>query len=323
MSENRALPCPDYRSKLAHWDQVAAVRSKPRRVLQEEIAQGAVAFPLSLLPLTRITSVRHLGPCIEKSLAAQALYRYLDFTERLELDAVNVVAQSIARREVGFPVPSELAFDAYKVYCDEAYHAYFSIDLQRQIVGITRIEPLTYDLPIFLRVLRRTEESVSAELRPLVQMIFVVIAETLISASLAQIPGDKTIPAAVRELVADHLEDEGRHHALFSSFFELLWPALSARQKNAMIPLMPTLIRGFLEPDRDALRRELAAYNMAPTAIECALEEAYPPDSVQQNIYEAAAATMRLFEHNGVLEETSSRDFFSKAGLLPRADQTG
>src|SRR5262249_22121169 len=150
-----------YRSKLGQWDRIAAVRAKPRRTLQHEIASGALVFPASLLPLLRTEVIARLSPeieAIEKKMAAQPLYRYLEFTDRLELDAVNVVAQKIARKEIGFDVDEGLAFDAYKVYCDEAYHAYFSIDLKRQAAAATGIAPLGYQLPRFLRVLRAIQE---------------------------------------------------------------------------------------------------------------------------------------------------------------------
>jgi P-aminobenzoate N-oxygenase AurF len=310
-----------YRSKLGQWDRVAAVRAKPRRTLQHEVASGALVFPASLLPLLRTRAVARLSHDIEdleKKMAAQALYRYLEFTDRLELDAVNAVAQKIARREIGFDVDEGLAFDAYKVYCDEAYHAYFSIDLKRQVMAATGIDPLKGRLPRFLRVLRAVQEQAGPDLRPLIEILFVVTAETLISGNLAQIPGDKFIPAAVRDLVADHLEDEGRHHAFFSSFFELLWPQLPPRTKTAIAPALPQLIFGFLEPDREAVCVELRSYGLTSREIQDAVEEAWPRESVLRGARESASATLSLFERNGVFTDAAALDAFHLSQLLRR-----
>ncbi|MBO0719578.1 MAG: diiron oxygenase [Blastocatellia bacterium] len=308
-----------YRSKLSQWDRIAAVRAKPRRMLQLETICDALVFPISLLPLLRTQAVKRLSPCIEdldKKMAAQALYLYLEFTDRLELDAVNVVAQKIARREIGFDVGEELAFDAYKVYCDEAYHAYFSIDLKRQVVAATGIDPLEHRLPRFLRVLRAIQERAAPEFRPLIELLFVVIAETLISGNLAQIPADKCIPAAIRDLVADHLEDEGRHHAFFSSFFEFLWPQLHPRIKTAVAPTLPHLILGFLEPDREAVCVELRSYGLASREIQDAMEEAWPRESVLKGARESASATLSLFERNSVFTDAATLDAFHLSQLL-------
>src|ERR687886_110138 len=50
------------------------------------------------------------------------------------------------------------------------------------------------------------------EIAGLTKVFFTVVSETLISAILSDIPHDQRVVGAVRAVIADHAEDEGRHH---------------------------------------------------------------------------------------------------------------
>src|SRR6185295_14101103 len=59
------------------------------------------------------------------------------------------------------------------------------------------------------------------------------------------IPSDPRVVMAVRELVADHAEDEGRHHAYFSRLLEFTWPRLNKAQRATIGPLLPEMVLAF------------------------------------------------------------------------------
>ncbi|WP_345942367.1 diiron oxygenase [Streptomyces sp. SID2888] len=157
----------------------------------------------------------------------QHLYRYLDFTARLEYIVVNRTVLGIAHGSIDVELPEEMRFDAYKIYCDEAYHTLFSVDLSRQVQQRTGIVPRPLDEPYFLVRLRQILEELPDEHRALAEMLFVIVSETLISSTLAEIPERPDVVAAVRGTTRDHALDEGRPHAYFAAFLRYLWGQLS------------------------------------------------------------------------------------------------
>lgn len=320
MTEKQPLPAEagefHYNSKLEEWDGRAAVRAKPRRMLRAEEASGKVFFPPELVPIACHPNVVALGPEVRRDVLVRHLYTYLDFTTLLEHDVVNIVAHRIAHRQIGADFPAAMLFDAYKLYCDEAYHALFSEDLKLQVAGATGIVPDERGTPSFLRRLRSIQASVSSDMRSLVEVFFTIVSETLISATLSDIPRASNVVTAVRELVADHAEDEGRHHAYFSSVLRALWPQLSMAQQLELGPLLPEFVLGFLEPDLAAARRLLQRYDLGSDEIDRVVHEAYPTHTVQTGVRQAAGATLRLFEHTGVLEHPSIAEAFRERGLL-------
>jgi hypothetical protein len=245
------------------------------------------------------------------------LYRYLDFTAYLEHRVVNIVASRVALGETGFDLPRDMRHDAYKLYCDEAYHALFSADLKRQVEAATGIVSAPPHMPRPLRRLKAIQSASPHEMRALIKLFFVIVSETLISATLIQIPRDGRVVSAVREMVADHAEDEGRHHAYFASLLELIWPRMSCRQQATIGPLLPELILAFLEPDRAAIRSEVARCGLEPDVVRQIVDETYPAHLVQANARSMAKATIRLFERNGVLEHSRTQESFQAAGLIP------
>jgi hypothetical protein len=302
-------------SKLAHWDSKASVRVKPRRVLQDDEAAGKLFFTPELVPVANHPLVARLGPEAVRDLQVKTLYRYLDFTTRLELEAINVVACDIALGRAGPGLPDVMRADAFKLCTDEAHHAYFSDDTRRQVVEATGVAPGPAATPPFLRRLRALRRNLPPDQKRLSLSLFAVVSETLISGILAQVPRDARVVSAVRAMIADHAEDEGRHSAFFSQFFAYLWPRLGDGLRAELGPLLPRFIRAFLEPDIAAIRRSLRGFPLRPDEIEAILAESYPVAEVTANAREAATVTLHLFEHNGVMDDPRLADAFREQGL--------
>jgi hypothetical protein len=125
------------------------------------------------------------------------------------------------------------------------------------------------------------------------------------------------VVTAVREIVADHAEDEGRHSAFFSQFFGFLWPQLSNDQRGVVGPLLPHFILAFLQPDYDAIRRSLSRLPLERDQIETVLDQTYPREVVIENARSAAAVTLRLLEHKNVMADSRIADEFRACGLAP------
>lgn len=305
-----------YDTKFKLWESRSAVRAKPRRVFFSEGEEGRLFFPPELAPMVLHPLVSPLGDAAVGELLLQRLYLYLEFTAELEQLAINPVTQRISRRRIGFALPDEMVEDAYKIYTDEAWHAQFSDDLERQLILATGVAPTPLPEPQFLQRLRAIEGNVSSDYRGLPSVFFAIISETLISSILCDIPHDERVVSVVRKLVGDHAVDEGRHHAFFSKFFGAVWPQLSARDKRVIGPLLPRMILAFLEPDRTALRRIMEPSHLSLADIDAVIEEAHPRDQVVADARRAASAPIRLFAEYGVLDDSATREAFAVAGLV-------
>lgn len=305
-----------YSTKFARWETRSAVRSKPRRQLAEEAEQGKVYFPPRLVPVSQHPLVRERGNGIVRRVLIQRLHAYLDFTAELEQGAVNPVAQVISRRRCGFDLPERMIEDAYKICTDESWHAQFSDDLQRQIIASTGVAPSLPAMPSFFRRLHELRESLDPEERHLALMFFTIVSETLISAILSDIPHDEQVVTAVRELVADHAEDEGRHHAYFSAFLQYVWPRLTNKQQRAIGPLLPEFVLAFLEPDVPAIAAGLRDCDLSAEQTEQVLAETYSHAAVVADIRKAARPTLRHLARIDVYEEPRTREAFERTGLL-------
>lgn len=304
-----------YRSSFTSWEKRSSVRAKPRRTL-EELEQGKVFFPPELVPVLYHPLVREQEQQVINSLLLQRLHVYLDFTEDLEQLVITPVTQLISRRRSGFELPPEMIRDSYKICTDEAWHAQFSDDLQYQVVSVTKEQPAVVGEPYFLTRLRTVKTELDPAVRPLADLFFTVVSETLISGILGGIPKDHRVCTAVRETIADHAEDEGRHHAFFSRFFEHAWPQLDRRHKELVGTLLPEFVVAFLKPDVDAMTAMLQHTGLDRESVLGVIEESYPITRINADMRAAAAATLRLFERNGVFESEKISDSFLRNGLL-------
>src|SRR5262249_31920719 len=151
-----------YNSMFREWDTQASVRSDSRIVFQDEERLGKVYFSPDLVPIVQHPLVVKLGPAIKREILIQHLYNYFDFTSCFEVEVVNWGVKQIFLKKTGFKLPEEMLFDAYKIYCDEAYHSLFSADLRSQIQVVTGITPNPLDFQAFLLKLERVQADVPA-----------------------------------------------------------------------------------------------------------------------------------------------------------------
>lgn len=306
-----------YSSKFREWDARASVRVRPRRnFLLEEEAAGKVYFSPELVPVVGHPLVVALGPAAVREMLIQHFYFYLDFTSHFEIMVVNDVAQRIAHGKSGIELPDEMVIDAYKIYCDEGYHSLFSADLRGQVEAVTAVKPDPIFFNNFLRRLEVVQSDVPSDLRPLAGLFIVILFETLVSAILSGIPRDPRVITALRELVADHAEDEARHHLYFSQFMDMLWPQMTRGQQEVIGPLLPHFIIKCLEPDYALIRWRLSKYSLTREEIEQVVAESYPPEQVMAGLRKTARATLHLLRRNGVFEDARTLEAFKASGML-------
>jgi para-aminobenzoate N-oxygenase AurF len=306
-----------YSSKFSSWHARASVRAKPRRELEADEPDHHVYFPPELVPVAQHPVVQELGPETVDRVLIQRLHTYLEFTAELEQGAVNPVTALISRRRSGFDLPETMIEDAYKIYTDEAWHAQFSDDLSRQVAASTGVGPSVFEEPHFFRKLTGFQEDRTADERKLVMLFFTIVSETLISAILSGIPTDSRVVKAVREVVADHAQDEGRHHAYFSRLLEYTWPRLNKAHRALIGPLLPEMIMAFLEPDFVAIAGNLRACGLTAEQIDQVMTESYPPALIQAGIRADSRATIKHFERVGIVDDLRTAEALEASNLWP------
>jgi hypothetical protein len=274
-------------------------------------------FPLECAPITGHPLLLSLGPATIEEALAQYLFSYLKFTDCLEHEVVNQTARRIATNASGFVVPSEMRVDAYKIYCDEAYHSLFSADLMLQIEALTGFRFCSSALHPALKYFHSCVEAVEPESRAWFELFFVIVSETLISGTLAKIPQSLSVVPAVRNLVADHAEDEGRHHSFFAQICEIAWAQLSERLRHRIGVALPGFIRNFLTPDYPAIRTFLARH-LTDIQVGKVMEECYPPSSLSAHAQSSARATLAVFERAEILLRPDVADVFEESGFVIR-----
>jgi hypothetical protein len=302
-----------YQSRFGSWHVRASVRTKPRRVLTT--TDNELYYPPELLPIVSHPLVLERGERLRHRLLVHQLFQYLHFTTELEDLAVIPITSKISRGRSGLLLPEQMREDAYKIATDEAWHAQFSYDLIRQVESATGVTRRLPDLPAFVGRLDRIRSLLPDGVRGAEGLMFAVVSETLISSILAELPRDKRLPAAVRELVRDHAEDEGRHHAYFRSLLGYFWPALSTQQRRQLGPFLPEVIRAFLDPDLRALAGSLRHAGFPAATAEQVLCESYPAATTNRTVAAAAATTVRYLADVGALDDSRTAAAFAAAGL--------
>jgi hypothetical protein len=301
-----------YESSFRHWDLRASVRSKPRRELTAEPRQGSLFFPPEQVPVAVHALVKDLPRADE--LPVHALYQYLHLTTVLEQTTVVPVASQIASGQLNFELPAAFRADAFKICTDEAWHAQFSYDFMSNVAAVTGIEPTALMMPGYTRKVSQAREVLEPSLRPLLDIFFAVVTETLISRLLSDIPKDRRLVPEVCEIVADHAEDEGRHHAYFRSLLRYLWPCISATERRLVGVQVPVLARAFLEPDIEAVTRMLNMIGTPAGDIASIISDCYPALE-ERGFVQAAVGTVRAFRDAGAFEEAQIAEAFAQAGL--------
>lgn len=302
---------------LRTWYNAAGVRADPRRVLRDERREGAFYWPPHLAPMVDHPAIRALGEDAREEILIRHLFQYLDFTANYELKVINRASELLANGRSGLYLPAPIRLDAYKIYVDEGYHALYSRDLIFQVEDASEIRHIPLDFQKYMSFMHRAQEQVPTDLHDIVMLLVVVVFETLVTATLTQIPKHRTVISTVRELVTDHAQDEARHSVFFSELFGYLWGQLDPKQRRLLGPLIPDFIVAPLMPPRDALRAWLSHISAERDDIDGVIGESYPLPDVQAGMARTARATLRLFGRHGLYDDPRTRDAFAAHGLLP------
>lgn len=303
-------------ARLNTWYDKAGVRTFDRlMVAEDEDIESKKFFPDHIVPHLRHPLVAALPHTPRRYLAAQHLYQWLHFTARFEIEVVLRTTRRIVDGVSGVELPRSAQRDAMKICVDEDYHALYSVDVADQVEERSGVPALPYDFKPFLDYLDGIG-SANPQYAKLVQMLQVVVFETVITSLLNDVPQDPDLIAVVRETVRDHATDEIYHRAYFSSLFRELWTQLSTTDRRVIAHLLPQVIVRSLQPATRSARLALREVGFTDGQVEDVIADAYGPVPVMDGIRHAAQPTISLFRRTGVFDVPGAEDAFHDAGFV-------
>ncbi|WP_311884753.1 MULTISPECIES: diiron oxygenase [unclassified Pseudomonas] len=237
----------DYQSFADTWENRATIRTRPRRVLEDD---ERLIYPLSRQPL--VLSETFLRECPQQRDFAlvQTLYKFINDVVIFETEIVDKTARSIAKNRFAVAFPFACRYDAMTVVVDEDYHALVAMDFMQQTVAMTGIEPI--QLPDQIELSRAIPAAVALapeHLRSAVELICVAIAENTVTGDVAAFARDDTVKPSIKGLMADHLLDEGRHSSFWARMVRIYWHTASAADRETIAQILPVFIGHYLTND--------------------------------------------------------------------------
>ena len=237
----------DYQSFADAWENRATIRTRPRRVLEDD---ERLIYPLSRQPL--VLSETFLRDCPQQRDFAlvQTLYKFINDVVIFETEIVDKTARSIAKNRFAVAFPFACRYDAMTVVVDEDYHALVAMDFMQQTVAMTGIEPI--QLPDEIELSRAIPAAVALapeHLRSAMELICVAIAENTVTGDVAAFARDDTVKPSIKGLMADHLLDEGRHSSFWARMVRIYWHTASAADRETIAQILPVFIGHYLTND--------------------------------------------------------------------------
>ncbi|MBH3409105.1 diiron oxygenase [Pseudomonas glycinae] len=237
----------DYQSFADAWESRATIRTRPRRVLEDD---ARLIYPLSRQPL--VLSETFLRECPQQRDFAlvQTLYKFINDVVIFETEIVDKTARSIAKNRFAVAFPFACRYDAMTVVVDEDYHALVAMDFMQQTVAMTGIEPIELPNEIELsRAIPAAVELAPPHLRSAVELICVAIAENTVTGDVAAFARDDTVKPSIKGLMADHLLDEGRHSSFWARMVRIYWHTASDADRDCIAQILPVFIGHYLTND--------------------------------------------------------------------------
>ncbi|MFJ5235960.1 diiron oxygenase [Pseudomonas neuropathica] len=237
----------DYQSFADAWENRATIRTRPRRVLEDD---ERLIYPLSRQPL--VLSETFLRECSQQRdfVLVQTLYKFINDVVIFETEIVDKTARSIAKNRFAVAFPFACRYDAMTVVVDEDYHALVAMDFMQQTVAMTGIEPI--QLPDQIELSRAVPAAVALapeHLRSAVELICVAIAENTVTGDVAAFARDDTVKPSIKGLMADHLLDEGRHSSFWTRMVRIYWHTANAADRETIAQILPVFIGHYLTND--------------------------------------------------------------------------
>ncbi|MDD2050753.1 diiron oxygenase [Pseudomonas putida] len=234
----------DYRSFAETWENRASIRTRPRRMVEDD---QRLIYPLSRQPLVLTASFLRECPQLRDLALVQSLYKFINDVVIFETEIVDRTARRIAKDRFAIRFPFACRYDAMTVVVDEDYHALVAMDFMQQTIALTGIEPISLPTQIELsRAIPAALALAPAHLRDALELICVGIAENTLTDDVAAFARDDTVKPSVKGLMADHLLDEGRHSMFWAHLTRIFWQSAAEPDRQCIADILPVFLEQYL-----------------------------------------------------------------------------
>ena len=295
----------DYPSIADDWERRATIRTRPRRLLEND---DKLIYPLCRQPLVLSATFLEHCPQWRDFVLVQSFYKFINDVVIFETEIVDKTARSIAKNRFSVPFPLACRIDAMTVVVDEDYHALVALDFLQQTVAMTGIQPLGLPVHIELsRALPAAKAQAPAHLHDAIELIGVAIAENTVTHDVAAFSKDNSVKASIRGLMADHLFDEGRHAQFSTRLVRLYWQDASSTDRDSIARVLPTFLAHYLTNDlqKDFDLRLVEHLDVSPRVRSALRDEVLALAFPITHRHPLMSNILGFLEHSGLLNTAS------------------
>ncbi|MBS7413297.1 diiron oxygenase [Pseudomonas syringae] len=297
------MKAEDYMSFIDAWEGRATIRTRPRRMVEND---DKLIYPLSRQPLVLSDTFTRECAHLRDYALVQSLYKFINDVVIFETEIVDRTARSIAKDHFTIRFPFACRYDAMTVVVDEDYHALVAMDFMQQTIALTGIEPIP--LPDEIELSRAIPAALALapeHLRSAVELICVAIAENTVTNDVAAFAKDESVKQSVKGLMADHLLDEGRHSGFWARLVRIYWHTASQQDRESIARIMPVFIAQYLTNDiQNGFDFTLINHLQVPDTVKHALREETRAVSFPVNRHHPLVANIvRFFKNSSMLDD--------------------
>ncbi|MBI6798820.1 diiron oxygenase [Pseudomonas syringae] len=297
------MKAEDYMSFIDAWEGRATIRTRPRRMVEND---DKLIYPLSRQPLVLSDTFTRECAHLRDYALVQSLYKFINDVVIFETEIVDRTARSIAKDHFTIRFPFACRYDAMTVVVDEDYHALVAMDFMQQTIALTGIEPIPLPDEIELsRAIPAANALAPEHLRSAVELICVAIAENTVTNDVAAFAKDESVKQSVKGLMADHLLDEGRHSGFWARLVRIYWHTAPQQDRESIARIMPVFIAQYLTNDiQNGFDFTLIDHLQVPDAIKHSLREETRAVSFPVNRHHPLVANIvRFFKNSSMLDD--------------------
>ncbi|AZG88927.1 aminobenzoate oxygenase [Pseudomonas syringae pv. pisi str. PP1] len=297
------MKAEDYMSFIDAWEGRATIRTRPRRMVEND---DKLIYPLSRQPLVLSDTFTRECAHLRDYALVQSLYKFINDVVIFETEIVDRTARSIAKDHFTIRFPFACRYDAMTVVVDEDYHALVAMDFMQQTIALTGIEPIP--LPDEIELSRAIPAALALapeHLRSAVELICVAIAENTVTNDVAAFAKDESVKQSVKGLMADHLLDEGRHSGFWARLVRIYWHTAPQQDRESIARIMPVFIAQYLTNDiQNGFDFTLIDHLQVADTVKQALRDETRAVSFPVNRHHPLVANIvRFFKNSSMLDD--------------------
>ncbi|MCR8720733.1 diiron oxygenase [Pseudomonas syringae] len=297
------MKAEDYMSFIDAWEGRATIRTRPRRIVEND---EKLIYPLSRQPLVLSDTFTRECAHLRDYALVQSLYKFINDVVIFETEIVDKTARSIAKDNFAIRFPFACRYDAMTVVVDEDYHALVAMDFMQQTIALTGIEPI--QLPTEIELSRAIPAALALapeHLRSAVELICVAIAENTVTHDVAAFAKDDSVKQSIKGLMADHLLDEGRHSGFWARLVRIYWHTAAELDRECIARILPVFIAQYLTNDiQNGFDFTLIEHLQVPEPVKQALKAETLALSFPVNRHHPLIGNiMRFFKSSSMLDD--------------------